>query len=37
MEDLAMTQRSKQHIATDLTILMLGVAIMGTLALFGAL
>ncbi len=32
-----MTQRSKQSIATDLTILMVGVAIMGTLVLFGAL
>jgi hypothetical protein len=33
-----MTQRSaKQSIATDLTILMLGVAIMGALAVLGAL
>jgi hypothetical protein len=37
MEDSAMTQRSKQSIATDLTILMMGAAIMGALALFGAL
>jgi hypothetical protein len=37
MEDSAMTQRSKQSISTDLTILMLGVAIVGTLAFFGAL
>jgi hypothetical protein len=32
-----MTQRSKQSIATDLTILMLGAGILGVLALFGAL